>query len=45
VEEKSKQNLCMLCAKPSEKSICDACANKVQGEIGNKRKKERERTE
>ena len=45
VEKKAKKSLCMLCAKPSPKSICDLCAGKVQGEIGNKRKKERERTE
>ena len=45
VEKKPKKNLCMLCAKPSPKSICDLCAGKVHGEITHKRKKERERTE
>ncbi len=45
MEKKAKKSVCMLCAKPSPKSICDLCAGKVQGEIGNKRKKERERTE
>lgn len=45
VEKKTKKSVCMLCAKPSPKSICDLCASKVQGEMGNTRKKERERTE
>ncbi|HEX9759272.1 MAG TPA: hypothetical protein VGA40_00055 [Candidatus Acidoferrales bacterium] len=31
---------CMLCGRPSPKSICDGCAQKVQGEVLNKKKKE-----
>jgi len=27
-----KNPVCMLCGKPSGKSICDACAQRVQGE-------------
>lgn len=34
--------VCLLCGKPSVKSICDACAQRVQGEHLNK-KKQREK--
>jgi hypothetical protein len=27
-----RKAVCMLCGKPSVKSICDACAQRVQGE-------------
>jgi hypothetical protein len=27
-----RKPVCMLCGKPSVKSICDACAQRVQGE-------------
>ena len=36
----SKRQLCMICAKPSEKTICDACSEKVRGEALHKKKKE-----
>ncbi len=29
---KKRKPVCMLCGKPSAKSICDACAQRVQGE-------------
>lgn len=29
---KKQKQVCMLCGKPSVKSICDACAQRVQGE-------------
>ena len=45
MEKKEKKSVCMLCGKPSPKSICDLCAGKVQHEVGHKKKKERERTE
>lgn len=35
-----KKQLCMICAKPSEKTICDACSEKLRGEALNKKKKE-----
>jgi hypothetical protein len=28
----ARKPVCMLCGKPSAKSICDACAQRVQGE-------------
>ena len=31
---------CMLCGKPSGETICHACADKVQGEAVNKKKRE-----
>lgn len=37
-----KKAVCLLCGKPSVKSICDTCAQRVQGEHLNK-KKEREK--
>ncbi|MFQ5695716.1 MAG: hypothetical protein ACE5HB_06985 [Terriglobia bacterium] len=27
-----KKQVCMLCGQPAPKSICDACAQRVQGE-------------
>ncbi len=42
---KAKKSVCMLCGKPASKSICDLCAGRVQGEVLNKKKKEKERTE
>ena len=35
----TKQRLCMICAKPSEKSICDTCSDRVRGEALDKKKK------
>lgn len=35
-----KKQLCMLCGKPSAKTICAACSDKVRGEALNKKKKE-----
>jgi hypothetical protein len=37
--ETKKKPVCMLCGKPSEKSICTACAQRVQGEHGDSRSK------
>jgi hypothetical protein len=39
VAEKKKQ-ICMICGKPSAKTICDACSERVRGEALNKKKKE-----
>ncbi|HXE75956.1 MAG TPA: hypothetical protein VNN18_10025 [Candidatus Xenobia bacterium] len=36
-----KKPVCMLCGKPSGKSICDACAQRVQGEHTDRKIKER----
>lgn len=44
MDKKPKKQVCMLCGKPSPKSICDLCAGKVQGEVLNKHKKDREKT-
>jgi hypothetical protein len=38
--DEQKKKLCMICAKPSEKSICDACSEQLRGEALNKKKKE-----
>lgn len=35
-----KKQMCMICAKPSTKSICDACAERLRGEALDKKKKE-----
>lgn len=37
---KKSKAVCMLCGKPSGKSICDACAQRVQGEQLGKKSKE-----
>ena len=38
-----KKKVCMLCGKPSDASICDACKANVQGEaLGEKRKVEKQ---
>ena len=29
--------VCMICAKPSEASICDSCKNQIQGEAADKK--------
>ncbi len=34
-----KKNLCMVCAKPSETSICDSCKRQIQGEAADKKQK------
>ena len=35
-----KKQVCMLCGKPSTKTICEACSERVRGEALNKKKKE-----
>jgi len=35
-----KKQVCMVCGKPSTKTICDACADKLRGEALNRKKKE-----
>lgn len=35
-----KKPVCMLCGRPSAKSICDGCAQRVQGEQLGKKTKE-----
>jgi len=35
-----KKSVCMLCGKPSGKTICASCSAKVQGEALHKKKKE-----
>ena len=35
-----KKPVCMLCGKPSGKSICDHCAQRVQGEHLEKKAKQ-----
>lgn len=35
----SKRQICLLCAKPSSKTICDACAERLRGEALDKKKK------
>jgi len=37
MEEKKK--LCMVCAKPSEETICESCKAKIQGEAADKKQK------
>lgn len=38
-----KKKVCMLCGKPSDTSICDACKANVQGEaLGEKKKVEKQ---
>lgn len=39
MSDKAKSR-CMLCGKPSPKSICDACAQRVQGEQYHRKQKE-----
>jgi hypothetical protein len=38
--EQKKKSLCMLCGKPSPRSICETCSARVQGEAMHKKKKE-----
>ena len=35
-----KKQVCMLCGKPSEKTICSICSDKLRGEALGKKKKE-----
>jgi recombinational DNA repair protein RecR len=35
-----KHAVCMLCAKPSSKAICDVCADHLRGEALDKKKKD-----
>jgi predicted nucleic acid-binding Zn ribbon protein len=39
VAEKQHQ-VCLICGKPSPKTICDACADRLRGEALEKKKKE-----
>jgi hypothetical protein len=34
-----KNQICLICAKPSSKTICDACADHLRGEALDKKKK------
>jgi hypothetical protein len=34
-----KKNVCMICGKPSEASICDECKAKIQGEAAGEKQK------
>lgn len=38
--EEMKKQVCLLCGKPSEKSICANCADRVRGEALDKKKKQ-----
>ncbi len=38
--QKKKKQVCMLCGKPSQATICEPCSNLVRGEALNKKKKE-----
>ncbi len=35
-----KKGVCLICGKPSAKSICPACADKLRGEALEKKKKD-----
>ncbi len=35
-----KKPICMICAKPSPKTICDACSEKLRGEALHRKKKD-----
>jgi len=35
-----KKQVCLICAKPSQKTICDVCSDKLRGEALNKKKKD-----
>jgi hypothetical protein len=37
---KKKRAACLICGKPSAKKICEACAERLQGEALEKKKKE-----
>lgn len=43
--EKETKKRCMLCGKESPKSICDLCRARVESEVLNRKKKEKEKTE
>ena len=36
----TKKQVCLICGKPSIKTICDACSDKVRGEALNRKKKD-----
>ncbi len=36
----AKKPVCMICGKPSTKTICDACSDKLRGEALDKKKKD-----
>ena len=36
----SQIQLCMVCGKRSDKTICEACSERIRGEALNKKKKE-----
>ena len=42
MSEQPKKQVCLLCGQPSLKSICDACAQRVQSEkLGHKQKEQK----
>ena len=36
----SKKQRCMICAKPSDKTICEACSDQLHSEALDKKKKQ-----
>ncbi len=36
----SKKQVCMICGKPSTRTICNACADKLRGEALERKKKD-----
>jgi hypothetical protein len=40
-----KKSVCMLCGKPSPRTICETCSSRVQGEVSHGKKKEKAKTE
>ncbi len=36
----AKKQLCMICGKPSQKTICEVCSERLRGEALTKKKKE-----
>ena len=36
----SKKQRCMICAKPSDKTICEVCSDQLRSEALHKKKKE-----
>jgi hypothetical protein len=39
VKMSEKKKVCMICGRPSEVTICDACKAQIQGEAIDKKKK------
>ena len=38
--DKTTHQVCLICGKPSSKTICDACSDRLRGEALEKKKKE-----